>query len=1421
MYKIPATNGEIAEARVKGSVMRGAKPLTPIIAVVIASLIMMSLAFQSHAHEALLRYEIDPKEVVKNLLPQKGELRGVSYGAEVTGEYYDVREYILDPDRGVLIPLESPYSKEPIPSKGVKVFVGVYTMHFGRSYRAEYKAVCKDKQSGKIYHTQVGYLRSAFKGGVYVDLYLLPYDTNGVEARHFKKLFDLMKEKEKKMLEAYRQREVIRRYGPSHEYLKDKCPNDYCIFIENDREFVGIFYRSFVRRGSKFVKGYIDHKYRAHVDPYIVRLVFLDNVIVKVTVNIEFKKEGIPEIDNWIMENEDCEVAIKGEVVDRGPKKVNELEEVVLGSIKPYIDRVRAQKPSAGIITETATQTKKRTGITTSTLDSVSIERVALTLSKSRPLKLLLSVEGFYELVSSTEGELLIYLGGSVVARRGVTKGSGSYDFKAIKVELSKTAVPGSEVLVEVRLVAGREREVVATDSMHIEFPITDSVVILRTNPSPDEKILPVSDITFRAHLQYYLGSRSGGILRLLLKYETELGTKGELIRGPPVKVSRGFGEALLELKTKIPRTINGMRIAKLYLYAALWPEGAKKTSIFDFVEYTVSKGLALQLLVETYAAKDRDLVLTAPLTRSYMKSIGVTFSIEVYAVGPGNALRKVPYTLDSDGVLNLADAVVALKSDEYVLVSIDSEVLSSDYERIYGTKRFFPPVKIPLIPVRDSDGNVKGFRVILRARSAKQRQYLLLRNCFIDRVNAVLFGDPRIKTYKSVVLPADEVIKIRIRSIPVWTNRLIYAMYSFLKEAGVKNYVLSSLLRVPYYFGKKESHYVIPNYFNSLGYIEYVQTADQLFDIGDLDIIGFLHEFGHAVRQFSYPDKVLDERAEGSHDRYAKASTKELAYDEAHSHFFSMLVVDYAISKGLIEKELHPTIKRRDSDYRSFFGGATMMSLKSGDGSWIEGVIASFLFRALYIGGVQTGIPNAEETVKAYRTFYRACNLHREIFGHYPRTIDELSPVLAVLTGSMNGVNRVISEGRRRRIEYFENTKIPYPMRCRGSPCIPTLVYVHEIAMRKAAEVHYEGNKLVVRPGSGIPLIMGGQMRMSVLFDDMSTGVVMVTPSGRPGVILRFAELSILFGRSSVVIRGSTVELKSGRVYMKVTEEGKKSYGVMLVAGKSFTIKPHCTLEAEVANSTARLYMIEGEAEVKTPRGSLKVSKGRGIVVDLNTSKVMSDEYTPEEFWWDSSPPALTFAEAPSSAEPGEVFNVAIGVEDDSPIQTPILVVIGGKEEIVGYAEPTESQGGVYRYAISIKREGLYLLAVYLNDTLGNDAVEPIGYILVSESSGEEAGGSGRTTAITTTSANIGESTSSVSGGTATGRSTTSWIEPTATSAEQPSTPVSTPRALKRISTATRTEPDTLSTIAGAMFLLLIVVGVALGIARLRRRRG
>jgi len=1405
---------------VKGSVMQNTKPLALIIAIVIASLIMMSLALQSHAYEAFLGYEIDPKEIVKNLLPREDELRGVSYGAEVTGKYYDAREYILDPDRGVLIPLESPYSKEPIPSNGVKVFVGVYTMHFGHSYTAEYKAVCKDKQSGKVYHTQIGYLRSAFKGGIYVRLYLLPYDTNSVEARHFKRLFDLMKEKEKKMLETYRQREVIWRYGPSHEYLKDKCPNDYCIFIENDKEFVGIFYQSFVPRDSKLVKGYIDHKYRAHVEPYIVKLVFLDNVIVEVTVNIEYKKKGIPEIDNWIMENKDCEIVIKGKVVDRGPEKVNELEEVVLGSIKPYIDRVRAQKPPAGAITGTEAQTKKRTGITTSPPDSVSIERATLTLSKSRPLKLLLSVEGFYKLVSSTEGELLIYLGGSVVAHRGVTKGSGSYNFN-IKVELSKDIVPGSEVLVEVKLVAGREREVVATDRMHIEFPITDSVVILRTNPSPDEKILPVSDITFRARLQYYLGSRSGGILRLLLKYETEIGTKGELIRGPPVKVSKGFGEALLELKTKIPRTINGMKITKLYLYAALWPEGVKKTSIFDFVEYTVSKGLALQLLVETYAAKDRDLVLTAPLTRNYMNSIGVSLSIEVYAVGPGNALRKVPYTLDSDGVLNLADAVVALKSNEYVLVSIDSEVLSSDYERIYGTKRFFPPVKIPLIPVRDSDGNVKGFRVLLRARSTKQRQYLLLRNCFIDRENAVLFGDPRIKTYKSVVLPADEIIKIRIRSIPAWTNRLIYAMYSFLRETGVKNHVLSSLLRVPYYFGKKKSHYVIPNYFNSLGYIEYIQTADQLFDIGDLDIIGFLHEFGHAVRQFSYPDRVLDEKAEGSHDRYAKASTKELAYDEAHSHFFSMLVVDYAISKGLIEKELHLTIKRRDSDYRNFFGGATMMSLKSGDGSWIEGVIASFLFRALYIGGVQTGIPNAEEAVKAYRTFYRACNLHREIFGHYPRTIDELSPVLAVLTGSMNGVNRVISEGRRHRIEYFENTKIPYPMGCRGSPCIPTLVYVHEIAMRKAAEIHYGGNKLVVRPGSGIPLIMGSQMHMTIFFDDMSTGVVMMAPSGRPGIILRFAELSILFGRSSVVIRGSTVELKSGRVYMKVTEEGKKSYGVMLVAGKSFTIKPHCTLEAEVANSTARLYMIEGEAEVKTPRGSLKVSEGRGIVVDLNTSKVMSDEYTPEEFWWDSSPPALTFAEAPSSAKPGEVFNVAIGVEDDSPIQTPILVVIGGKEEIVRYAEPTESQGCVYRYAISIKREGLYLLAVYLNDTLGNDAVEPIGYILVSESSGEEAGSSGRTTAITTTSANIGESISTVSGGTATGRSTTSWIEPTATSAKRPSTPVSTPSALKRISTLTRTEPDTLSTIAGAMFLLLIVVGVALGIARLRRRRG
>ncbi len=1322
-----------------------------IYALLIIAILIPLIQFSTHLNAKA------PEETLRVLQPTERDFKAMSYGLRITWLH------------------ESPSYGE--------IGSGIHFIKSGSIGRFEWKRDIEFKYRISIGGKEikgVGHLSVWYLGTISVELTYFPQLKQG-DSNSVQKFFTEGKKKLKTYFES-----LPRAYSRSSSTTNSK---NRIATIDTDIRFFGIFYRRY-----QWV-----NPYHVNVDIIFVEYRYLKpNLIAKINGELLVLRgaldiASLPWSDLINKAIAEGRVDFEENPLRYGPKEPNELRDAIINCVTTYIERL------GSAVSGYAVQ-KTETSTTTTPRDSISIEQLSV-----EPLdgdRLSLAIKGSYTLFSAKRAEVRLYVNGVYIAKTWAAQGRGHFSIGPIEVEMGNKIEPGSTGVAEVKLVVSTAKgyRTVALARREFTVPIQDSVEFVEVEPSPSELIELSKTIEFKAHVKYVLSSRSRGSLGLVLKAVLRDGSAVVLAKSRYVSVPHGSGERLLLLEAKIPPSIKGRGVEKVVLYVALWPEGARMTNIFDKVVYELESHLSLRIYVQHYAARDMDLLLDIPLSRARLRSIGVDVEFKVFAVDENNNKHLLPYKLSDEGVLDLSRAVAELGNDEYLLVVIDSRVSDPSYIEEYATKRFFPKVYIPLIPVRDQEDYIRKFRVYLGASNAKE-QRMLLRNCFILKEGNLLLADPRLGRTRVVEIPANSETVVVIRSIPAWIDRLRYAMYGFLKDAGVRPAPLTVVTELELRFGMGRTQYVPEGGYLGLGYIEIEASADSFFDFGNLDLVGLLHEFAHAVRAYAYPDKVLDSRCGGPHDRYTKAQNVETAYDEAHSHFFSMLVADYAVSKGILEKEIFSLLKRRDPDYVDLFDMRSVLTkLRPGEGSWVEGAVAGFLFKSLYITSHRANSP--EPAIQAYRAFYRACNLYHRVFNHFPRSIDDIAPFIAVVRGDVENLNVVKSVGQRYRINYFAQVDDKYTRLttgCFGKPCLSALLFVAE----NGDTLRIEGSRIgsfTLKSGTAIPIAISSGNPVKLLYGLGTVGILIFAKDGSLGSVVKLSEAS-WFGRGgSIELRGTNLFVEKGRVFVKVTSEGKKEYGLRLVAGKSLSISPRCALELEVGGAKAMLYVVEGEVAISLGGRSYRVTQSSGIEVDLESAKIVREGYVPEDSWWDNSPPMLLEANAPRRVRLGMPFSVTILVDDDSGIARAVLYAVNEKHKAVAVKEMNMVSEGVFRASIRIASEGSYALMALLIDNAGNKISRFVGFIDVSKNVATHT--TYLTTAFSTTAT------------TSTAMARTTRITSIAVSG------TTIPSVEKTETFRTYTTPPEDNTLmyigAGIVFLLLVIIGIAIS----RRRR-
>lgn len=921
-----------------------------------------------------------------------------------------------------------------------------------------------------------------------------------------------------------------------------------------------------------------------------------------------------------------------------------------------------------------------------------------------------------------------------------------------------------------------------AKDKVFITLPQAPQktpIEILEAEPSPSDVWITPGNKTFTVTAHYYAGGKEAYIQARLLAYadgeEKVLGTH-EVMAG-------GFegNRTLVLVDVSVPLKINDNVVDKLVLEVKLIEAGgAEKVLGSQTLEYRFLNGLA-EFLVDAGADPATGSIDTKTLPELLlMDRPSVSYRIEAFLVEDYG--KPDQYVLDSRqispdlmGAVLLADMLYFPGNELWpgytVVINITSKVEPSSYTEyrpgyslytsspnyvdIYGTDAFFPTVTIPIFPEVDDQGNVKALKVYPYHRALAYTY----RNCWIKTedtdwtfANPAGVGVP--STTRYVELNVASGFQVRARSIPAWDALLRYATYRFLTDTGVvSGRTASRAVTIDVWYNPRaENSEYRPSSMLNPEYIEFSYPADRFYDPayaattgtrGETPlapIIDFLHEMGHMVKEHEFPDEV---ELGGAHDLAGPAETKEVAYDEAHSHVFSLLARDYAVGSNILPAGI--AVSYRSAMFGSYLADPRSYAESPKSGSWYEGKAAGFVIAYLYkslLKGDSYPI-QPEDALEIYRYYCTASHFYRNVTGHPPRTIDDLAAALTAVTklsrrGSVGYYYLELHSAAGDMDLDYATYYVKLPEEEQAIAGRPLAVYVPE---------GQDPAKLVVGAASPYTIIVEpGQLIVFVARPDMA-----VESEGKAAILVLSGggaqkpdDLASMLHAKIVLDADTRVELGSSNIHVSRGRARIEAYTAGITASATVgqgevSLILHTILDIQVSDEATTITVVEGTVDLEWMGEQVNVEGGNRATLTGGGANVEKIDLAELEPWWDLVPPSITGSVEPTVYTQSGELTLEVPVSDDAGIASIQLIVKDaetGKE--VAKLEPVQLVEGLAVFRISGLKQGkTYTTTLVAVDEAGNKLSITLNHIVCHKAQepepGERGGGAAVYVAVAT----------------------------------------------------------------------------------------
>ncbi len=951
-------------------------------------------------------------------------------------------------------------------------------------------------------------------------------------------------------------------------------------------------------------------------------------------------------------------------------------------------------------------------------------------------------------------------------------EGTTTFSFR-----VSGTPGETKKLSVELRPWPPHGEYTIAVDEVQVTLPQpprkTPTIEILEADPSPSDVWITPGNKTFTVTVHYYAGGKEAYIQARLLAYADG----GEEVLGTHEVMAGGFeGETTLVLvDVSVPLKINDNVVDKLVLEVKLIEAGgAEEVLGSQTLEYRFLNGLA-EFLVDAGADPATGSIDTKTLPELLlMDRPSVSYRIEAFLVEDYG--KPDQYVLDSRqispdlmGAVLLADMLYfpgnVLWPGYTIVINITSKVEPSSYTEyrpgyslytsspnyvdIYGTDAFFPTVTIPIFPEVDDQGNIKALKVYPYHRAIAYTY----RNCWIKTedtdwtfANPAGVGVP--STTRYVELNVASGFQVRARSIPAWDALLRYATYRFLTDTGVvSGRTASRAVTIDVWYNPRaENSEYRPSSMLNPEYIEFSYPADRFYDPayaattgtgGETPlapIIDFLHEMGHMVKEHEFPDEV---ELGGAHDLAGPAETKEVAYDEAHSHVFSLLARDYAVGSNILPAGI--AVSYRSAMFGGYLADPRSYAESPKSGSWYEGKAAGFVITYLYkslLKGDSYPI-QPEDALEIYRYYCTASHFYRNVTGHPPRTIDDLAAALTAVTklsrrGSVGYYYLELHSAAGDMDLDYATYYVKLPEEEQAIAGRPLAVYVPE---------GQDPAKLVVGAASPYTItVEPGQLIVFVARPDMAVesegkAAILILSGGgaqKPDDLASMLHAKIVLDADTRVELGSSnIHVSRGRARIEAYTAGITASATVGEGEVSLTL--HTILDIQVSGEATTITVVEGSVDLEWMGEQVNVEGGNRATLTGGGANVEKIDLAELEPWWDLVPPSITGSVEPTVYTQSGELTLEVPVSDDTGIASIQLIVKDaetGKE--VAKLEPVQLAEGLAVFRISGLKQGkTYTTTLVAVDEAGNKLSTTLNHIVCYKAQEPEPGGRGGGAAV------------------------------------------------------------------------------------------
>ncbi len=762
----------------------------------------------------------------------------------------------------------------------------------------------------------------------------------------------------------------------------------------------------------------------------------------------------------------------------------------------------------------------------------------------------------------------------------------------------------------------------------------------------------------------------------------------------------------------------------KLYIYAYII-DSSGKTIVRDSIMYNIG-GVsgAINFYIDYDASVYTGEVFTDKLTG--WTPIKFSYTILVEHISSGGVLDSWSLVLPSSGSIPidyLTNSSIPYNDGDYIHIVIENRVDPKttiyrggyikdiyDYKEIYGSNKYFPTAHLYLKVVSDGYGGISDLILGNGVWDPCSK------NVWVRIPGSEWFYVSPYSDRKDVSVYNG--FDIKVRTVIAWERMLKHIMISFLKEVStVSPTVIDRVRNIDIWYGQKGTEYSPEGYIYR-EYISFEVSADRLYDptiyrdtSGEImPVATFFHELGHLIKEHMFPDNI---ELGGSHG-IADESNEYVAYDEAHSHFISILVRDYAYGRGFIEKGFAPSFG--DTYFREPYLQEALF--KATFGERVEGCVAAVLLHLLY----NDHYTSPKEAVEAYSTFIKASTLYKYYNGHPPRTIlDFLTTLLALMPLHNSKAGQYPYSYYDDLIDLSIRYSLPiriYPLNnLKKADSFLVIVYpMDQVSVSYNGSVHkFLNEPFVVFTYDNLTLNYEGKAT-TILVD--GTGLVNQKLSSiiSGGLYKNIHSEIITYGKTEIVFKGNSMEVYGytgyTKAYIKTSKISKwfNSTGSSLLLRlfnkhrKTYlgTIDIGCDIVLEF-NEDLEVYILEGEVTLNTQDYKGAIKEGYMFKIGDVGVDVIEREYngTP----WDYIPPLLySWNIDKLYAMPNDLIEVFVKAIDKSGLESIELIIEGKGVNETYY--PSTFDNGKAVFDIQLPDTGAYMVYIRLVDNAGNSVV-------------------------------------------------------------------------------------------------------------------